>query len=214
MLPVDPELFALFVVSVLTMQATPGPDTMLVISNALYGGVRRGVLCAVGFTAAGVIQIPLVVLGISEAIAASPLVFDGLRIAGGLYLIYVGARMLRAARRRPASDAAEAPQDESGWQVLRDGLINNLLNPKVMVFMVAFLPVFMDPARNAEIQLLTLAVGMKLCGLLVNSAYALFGGTALAAIGGGSAVTVQKLISGTVIALLGAGSIVFLAVEP
>ncbi len=196
-------VYVLFLASVLIMQITPGPDTLFVMSNGIYGGYRRALLCAMGFTAAGLIQIPIIVLGIGQIIRENALLYDLLCLSGALYLLYSGYSMIRNANeRRISEDLCETRwrTDQAVW----GGFINNLLNPKVIVFMLAIIPLFVDPRGNVSLQLLTLAVTMKLCGLAVNTTYGVIGGTASRLLQSRLHMLYwQRILCGAVVALLG-----------
>lgn len=198
------EVYSLFIASVLAMQITPGPDTLLVVSTGIHGGYKRALLYAVGVTTAGLIQIPLIVLGVGQLIRESALLYNLLCLAGALYLLYMGYGMIRNARLGQHTEVFHTGKtkiDRIVWQ----GLINNLLNPKVIVFMLAVIPLFVDPHGNVSLQLLVLAVTMKLCGLAVNSTYALISGTAGGILQSRPRVLCyQKVLSGCVVVLLGA----------
>ncbi|HYZ33120.1 MAG TPA: LysE family translocator [Crenalkalicoccus sp.] len=165
-----------FATAVLIMQATPGPDMLLVLGRGIGQG-RQVALCTVlGMTLlAGVVQLPLLVLGIASLLQASPLAFGLLRWAGAAYLVWLGIRLLRAAGR--AMHAAAAPRPASAWRSAREGAINNLTNPKPLLFMFAFLPQFVDPAAGpAWPQLLALGLVQKASGLAVLGTAALASG--------------------------------------
>ena len=198
------EVYVLFIASVLVMQIMPGPDTVFVVTNGLYGGYRRGLLCALGFTTAGLIQIPIIALGVGNIIRQSAVLYDLLCLAGALYLLYVGYSMISSARRLEISLELANGKRACTGQALWGGFLNNLLNPKVIVFMLAVIPLFVDPRGNIPMQLLILAVTMKLCGLAVNSAYAVISGTASQIFQSrGHIVRWQQVLSGVVVVLLG-----------
>ena len=198
------ELYVVFIGSVVAMQVTPGPNTLVVVSTGIYGGYRQALLYAAGVTAAGIVQIPIIVLGVGQIIRESALLYNILCLAGALYLLYGGYGMIKSANGQ--KDSAEFVEengrkiDQSFWQ----GFINNLLNPKVFVFMLAFIPLFVDPQGNITLQLFILAVTMKVCGLVVNSTYAVISGTASRALQFRPRVLrYQKIFAGCVVVLLG-----------
>lgn len=199
------ELYVVFIGSAVAMQVTPGPDTLVVVSSGIYGGYRRALLYTAGVMAAGVIQIPILVLGVGQVIRESALLYNVLCLAGALYLLYIGYGMIKSASGR--QDFAEFAEengrkiDQAFWQ----GFVNNLLNPKVFVFMLAFIPLFVDPQGNITLQLFVLAVTMKVCGLAVNSTYAVISGKASRTLQFRPRfLRYQKSFAGWVVALLGA----------
>lgn len=201
---ISPEIYLLFIGSVLAMQITPGPDTLLVVSNGIHGGQRRALLCAAGFTLAGVVQIPLIVLGVGKIIHESALLYNLLCLTGALYLLYIGYRMIESARPGKVPAALLQEGGSKFYEVIWQGFVNNLLNPKVFIFMLAFIPLFVDPKGDVSLQLLILAVTMKACGLVVNSTYAVVSGTASRILQSRPRVLrYQKVLSGCVVVSLG-----------
>ncbi|MBM6593824.1 LysE family translocator [Microvirga pudoricolor] len=175
----DGPTFLTFYAAVLALQLAPGPDMMLLLSRGVGQGRRAAVLTAVGMTlVAGLVQLPLLALGVTSLIAASPLAFDLLRWAGAAYLVWLGATLLVGSFRRHRLDR-KAARPVSDLAALRQGLINNLTNPKAMVFMLAFLPQFVDPASAwpVTVQLLFLGGVQKLSGFVILGAVALGTGT-------------------------------------
>jgi threonine/homoserine/homoserine lactone efflux protein len=170
----DLATYLAFVAAVLAMQTTPGPDMMLVLGRGIGQGRRIAAATVLGFMLAGLVQLPLLALGVAALVQSSPLAFALLRWAGALYLIWLGAGLLL---RRPAAPAAAAAPRTTLWRAARDGMVSNLANPKVLVFMLAFLPQFVDPARGpVELQLLLLGATQKGCGFVVQGTVALASG--------------------------------------
>jgi threonine/homoserine/homoserine lactone efflux protein len=118
----------------------PGPDTLVVLRNIVHGGRRRGALTAIGNLCGLTIWVAAAALGIAAALRASEIGYDALRIAGGIYLLWLGVQALR-----PRGRGATAPKPRAGLlgTGYLAGLMTNLLNPKVGVFFVAFLPGFL-----------------------------------------------------------------------
>ncbi|CDZ49279.1 LysE family translocator [Neorhizobium galegae] len=201
-----PEISTLiaFAAAVLVMQATPGPDMMLVLGRSVGQG-RRVALCTVlGMTLlAGMVQLPLLVLGVASLIHASPVAFMLLRWVGATYLVWLGVRLIWQSVHRQAG-AVEAYRVPA-WSAMREGMINNLTNPKPLLFMFAFLPQFVDPSRGPVwAQLLLIGVLQKLSGVAVLSSVALVFGS----VGGWLArrpgwVAWQERFTGAVLIFLG-----------
>jgi RhtB (resistance to homoserine/threonine) family protein len=119
--------------------AIPGPDTAVVTKNALLGGRRGGVLSALGVSTGLTVWTLAAALGIATLLRASEAAFLALKIAGALYLIWIGIQMLRA--RDPLAEST-GPRTTSGAKALRQGLLSDLGNPKIAVFFTSFLPQF------------------------------------------------------------------------
>jgi|HubBroStandDraft_5_1064220.scaffolds.fasta_scaffold67584_2 threonine/homoserine/homoserine lactone efflux protein len=147
-----------FLIAVIAISVAPGPDTVYVLSRSLSQGRFAGLMASAG-SAAGVMgHITLSVLGVSALIAASPTGFLVLKIAGTCYLIYLGIRMMRQSG--TVIGAYEFPQDKP-HVVWVQGIFTNILNPKVVIFFLAFIPQFIDP-RLGHIPLQFLLLGFTL----------------------------------------------------
>jgi len=140
---------ALFSFTVLVLNATPGVDMIYTVTRTLQGGVRAGLVAAAGIAAGCVVHALLAAFGLAALLAVSQLAFALLKWAGAAYLAWLAWGMLRAAWRGDAgaSTAAGSPaQPPELRAVFRQGLLTNVLNPKVALFFLAFLPQFIDPA--------------------------------------------------------------------
>jgi len=176
----DPQLYALFLTAALLLTLAPGPDTMFVLGAGLGGGARGGLLASAGVMTGLLVHLSLALVGVSALIAASPLAFDALRWAGAAYLLWIGAPLVVRAWRDRHVPVASEPTPASTrlyWQ----GLTTNILNPKVAIFYVAFLPQFVAPERGAApLQLLLLGLSHWLMGLPYLCAVALASGSTAA----------------------------------
>jgi threonine/homoserine/homoserine lactone efflux protein len=162
-----------FVAAVLALALTPGPDMMLLLSRGVGQGPRIAFCTALGFTLAGLVQLPLLAVGVASVVAASPLALTFLRYAGAVYLLWRGVQLL--CRRRHSSAVTHA--QVSATLALRDGVIASLTNPKGLIFLLAFLPQFVDPARGSvTLQLLLLGGTMKAVALCIEGSVALASG--------------------------------------
>jgi RhtB (resistance to homoserine/threonine) family protein len=117
----------------------PGPDTAVVTKNALVGGRRGGMLSAVGVSTGLAVWTLAASLGIAALLQASAVAFFALKVAGALYLMWIGVQMLR---RRDQLRSEVGVRPASGTKALRQGLLSDLGNPKVAVFFTSFLPQF------------------------------------------------------------------------
>jgi len=132
---------ALFVVSGFLLNLTPGQDTFYIVGRSLAQGRRAGVLSVFGITSGCVVHTVAAAFGLSAILATSAHAFLAVKLAGAAYLAYLGVRMLLD--RSPASGIAELPVERS-WAIYRAGVLTNVLNPKVAIFFLAFLPQFVD----------------------------------------------------------------------
>ncbi|PSJ56550.1 LysE family translocator [Kumtagia ephedrae] len=171
----NPALWAAFCGTVILLQLPPGPDSMLVMARGIGQGRRIALFTVLGMTVgAGMVQLPLVALGVASLVRAYPWMLGLLQSAGALYLVWLGTRLLLS----PPPDAAPARPVAKPLAAAREGMIANLVNPWPITFMIAFLPQFVDPARGSvTLQLLLLGVTQKVTGLLVLGSYAIAAGT-------------------------------------
>ena len=154
---------------------TPGAGAINTMSNSLNSGFRRSIWGILGQQAALVVHIVIVALGVGVLVASSPLAFNVIRYAGAAYLVYLGIRQFLA---KPAVDeeSIEALRNEPAWSMFRRGLWVNLLNPKAIVFFLAFLPQFIRLDQPLLPQYLIVAATVIVIDVLVM--WFFFAGTA------------------------------------
>ena len=139
----------LFVVACLLLNVTPGPDTAYIVGRSVQLGWRAGVAAALGISAGCLVHVFAAAVGLSALLAASAVVFFAVKLIGAAYLIYIGVRMLMA--RATSDDAAVAERPALSFpQIFRQGALTNILNPKVALFFLAFLPQFVDAAAPSK----------------------------------------------------------------
>jgi threonine/homoserine/homoserine lactone efflux protein len=174
----DPGLFTAFLVALLLLELSPGPDMMLILARGIGQGRRIALLTMVGMIfVAGAVQVGLLVLGLASLIATWPAALTAIRLIGAAYLVFLGAKLLHSSL-RPGSQTSKVT-DVSDWQAVRQGAVNSLTNPKSLLFMFAFLPQFVDPSAGPVwLQLLILGVIQKLAGVLSLGGVALASGAA------------------------------------
>jgi threonine/homoserine/homoserine lactone efflux protein len=160
----------LFLAAGLALNFTPGPDMLYVAARGANEGRAAGIVSALGIGAGTLVHITLVALGLAALLAAVPIAYTIVRIGGAIYLIYLGVRALRSQALMTLQHVEPAPL----WSVFRQGVITNVLNPKVALFFLAFLPQFVDPSRgNPVLQVVALGLLFDTTGTLVNLAVAL-----------------------------------------
>ncbi|GLC24199.1 LysE family translocator [Roseisolibacter agri] len=166
----DRDALLLFLATGLALNLTPGPDMLYVAARSASEGRGAGVASALGIAAGTLVHIALVAFGLAALLAAVPVAYTIVRLAGAAYLVYLGVRALW----RPSALAERALAPASRWAVFRQGVVTNVLNPKVALFFLAFLPQFVDPARgSAALQVLALGLLFDTSGTIVNLAVAL-----------------------------------------
>lgn len=171
------EVFIAFLTALLLLEISPGPDMMLVMARGIGQGRRTALWTVFGMVfVAGLVQVSLLVLGLAALAASYPMALTALQWLGALYLVWLGAKTL-------LTPSMPLQQRQSGgsisdWQAVRQGTVNSLTNPKSLLFMFAFLPQFVDPARGPVwAQLLVLGSIQKLTGILSLGSIALASGT-------------------------------------
>jgi threonine/homoserine/homoserine lactone efflux protein len=138
---------ALFVTSGLLLNLTPGQDTMYIVGRSLSQGRRAGLLSVAGISCGCAVHTLAAAFGLSAILAASATAFMAVKLIGAAYLVYLGVKMLldRSQTLTPGTF-----EDEPPWAIFRAGFVTNVLNPKVAVFFMAFLPQFVDPAAASK----------------------------------------------------------------
>jgi threonine/homoserine/homoserine lactone efflux protein len=133
----------LFIVAGLLLNLTPGPDMAYIAARSAAGGLRDGVAAALGIGAGCVVHTLAAALGLSAVIAASSTAFSVVKWCGAAYLLYAGIRLLLAGwRRRDPAVATPLLPPARPLAILREAFVINVLNPKVALFFLAFLPQF------------------------------------------------------------------------
>ncbi|MFD2264698.1 LysE family translocator [Lacibacterium aquatile] len=162
----DASVFLTFLVALALLEITPGPDMMLIIARGVGQGRKVALLTMVGMIfVAGAIQVLLLVLGLASLVAAYPAALTILQWLGAAYLLYLGGKMVWGSFKQQSTSIAKA-QPISSWKAVREGTINSLTNPKSLLFMFTFLPLFVDPAAGPVwLQLLVLGSIQKLVGV-------------------------------------------------
>ena len=156
--------------------ATPGPDTALTVRNTFLGGRRGGIFTALGVSVGQTIWALGTGLGLMAVLLTSKPFFQALRLAGAAYLVYLGVQSLRQAlRRRPSTAAAlarGAGGGLAGVRAFRQGVVNNLANPKMAVFFASVLPEFAPVGRGMLSALLLLGLVFAVLTFLSLALYA------------------------------------------
>jgi threonine/homoserine/homoserine lactone efflux protein len=143
-MPIDQHLLVLFTLTAIVAMITPGPDMLFVLGCGMRGGPRAGLLATAGVATSETVHIAVAAAGLAALFAAVPIAFTVVRLAGAAYLIYLGVQAIR--HRGDGQDASLAGTGMPGRRAYLNGLLTNLLNPKMVTFTIAFLPQFIDPA--------------------------------------------------------------------
>jgi threonine/homoserine/homoserine lactone efflux protein len=173
MLPVDPLTLLAFIPAGLALNLTPGADMMFCLGQGLKSGRRAAMAANFGIALGGMVHTLLAALGLGALVAAHPGAFEAIRWLGVGYLLWLAIGALRSSPFADDAQVAPTSTARAFWQ----GLMVNLLNPKVILFILAFLPQFVEPSRPILPQFLTLGVVFSVGGLVVNGAVGMFAGS-------------------------------------
>lgn len=173
MLTLD-QLFA-FLLAASLITISPGPDNLMVLSLGMSRGRKQGMAFGLGCALGCLSHTILAAVGVSSLLMASPIAFTVLRVTGGVYLFWLGVQALRS--RGGAYVPTDAP-DQSAMQLLWRGVLANAINPKVMLFFLAFLPQFVDASQgDVPWQLVQLGVAFTVQAALLFGSLGYFAGT-------------------------------------
>jgi threonine/homoserine/homoserine lactone efflux protein len=167
-----------FISAVIAYQIAPGPDAMLTIGRGVGQGWRIALATVLGMTLfAGLVQLPLLTLGVVSLIRSSPSGYALLQLAGAGYLVWLGIKLLASRSAHLGPDRTTSPGHYSVFAAAREGMICNLSNPSPWLFMLAFLPQFVDASRGSvTAQLFVLGLTQKLTGFAILSLHAVAAG--------------------------------------
>ena len=173
----DTQHLLLFIAAGWLLNLTPGPDVLYIVTHSLRSGAKAGIVAGLGITAGCFVHIFAAALGVSALLAASATAFTVLKYLGAAYLLWIGIKILLAKAPQAAPDlmaqAAAAKARDLG-AVFRGGFLTNVLNPKVAIFFLAFVPQFIAPdADNKALAFVLLGVIFNLNAIPVNSGWAL-----------------------------------------
>jgi RhtB (resistance to homoserine/threonine) family protein len=141
--------YSLFLLSAILLNLTPGQDTLYIVGRSIAQGRKAGLLSVLGISSGAVIHILAAAFGLSAVLAASASAFTVVKLAGAAYLVYLGIRMWF--ERSAGSGQPASLMQADSWGIYRAGLLTNLLNPKVAMFFLAFLPQFVDPSAPSKL---------------------------------------------------------------
>jgi threonine/homoserine/homoserine lactone efflux protein len=142
--------YPLFVTAGVLLNLTPGQDTMFILGRSLTGGLRSGIAATVGIAIGTMGHTLAAALGLSAILATSAPAFLIVKLLGAAYLIFLGAKLLISKSAAAPTAGPSGPSSADPRSALRQGILTNVLNPKVALFFLAFLPQFIEPASNTK----------------------------------------------------------------
>ena len=167
--------YAVFVVTCLALLAIPGPAVLYIVSRSIDQGRTAGLLSALGVTTGTLVHVAAAAIGLSSLVLASSVAFGVVRYAGAAYLVFLGIRRLLT---RQSDVLVEERTPRSLRRLYTQGFVVNLLNPKTIVFIFAFIPQFVDvEAGHVGVQIVLLGLTLAVLGLLSDSLYAIVAGS-------------------------------------
>jgi len=167
---IDPIVYLTFLPAALALVLTPGPDMLFAMAQGLRGGKGPAIAASAGISAGAFINAGLAGLGLGALVAAAPWVFGVVRWVGVVYLVYLAVKTLMS----PLVGENNRPVQPA--RAFRDGLVVNLSNPSVILFILAFIPQFVDPARAILPQFLIYGGTIAILGFCVKSGVGLTAG--------------------------------------
>jgi RhtB (resistance to homoserine/threonine) family protein len=141
--------FGLFLAAGVLLNLTPGPDTVYILGRSIAQGREAGIASALGISLGSIFHTCAAALGLSAILATSALAFGTIKLLGGAYLIFLGIKMILD--RRKQLSLPSSFRRRTTVAAFRKGILTNILNPKVALFFLAFLPQFIDPASSMKI---------------------------------------------------------------
>ena len=159
--------FLIFAFASLMLNITPGNDMLYVATRSTSQGVKAGIVSALGIAGGCIIHLLAAVIGLSAIIASSAVAFDTIKYLGAVYLVYLGIRSFLS--RQNKFSINNAIEKKSLSKLFLQGVFTNVLNPKVALFFLAFLPQFIHPEKgNTAMQILLLGLWFNFSGTIVN----------------------------------------------
>jgi threonine/homoserine/homoserine lactone efflux protein len=191
----------LFSLATIALLVVPGPSVLFIVARSMDQGRSAGLVSVAGVHCGTIVHVVAAALGVTAILAASETAFDAVRYAGAAYLLYLGVRTLL--RRQAAADGEPVPAPLG--RIFAQAIVVNVLNPKTALFIVAFLPQFVDPeAGSVPLQVLALGGVFIALGLVSDGTYALGAARAAARLRRWSRFpSIQRYASGAVYIGLG-----------
>jgi threonine/homoserine/homoserine lactone efflux protein len=207
----DATTYGLFVAAALALLLVPGPAVFYVVARSVEGGRTTGLVSVLGVELGTLVHVVFAAIGLSAVLVSSATAFTVVKWLGAAYLVYLGLQHLLA----HDEDKEELPTDGAARlpRVFTQSVLVQVLNPKVALFFLAFLPQFVDPSRGAAwTQVVVLGATVAALGLFTDGVYALAGGTVadwLKRRSAGSGLwRVRRYVSGVIYLALGAATAV------
>ncbi len=173
---IDPQTLILFSVASAALVLTPGPDMLLIVARSATQGRLAGYMTSLGVAAGSFCHATALALGLSQLFLAVPYAYDLVRYAGAAYLAWLAWQAFTS--NDSLSAGGVAPSKRSLWVIFRQGMLSNVLNPKVALFYLALFPQFIMPEHGGvAMQVMVLAVLLNVIGLVLNAVIVFLAGS-------------------------------------
>ena len=194
--------YALFLAAGIGLLAIPGPAVLYVVGRSIDQGRRAGLVSVLGISTGTLVHITAATVGLSSLVLASAVAFNAVKYVGAAYLVFLGVRRLLT---RAGDEALHGTAPRSLRRLYSDGVVVNVLNPKTIVFIFAFLPQFVDVSRgHVWLQVLVLGLSFALLGMMSDSLYAVVAGSVAERLRGSRRVArFQRWFGGGILVALG-----------
>jgi threonine/homoserine/homoserine lactone efflux protein len=171
---IDFTILPLFFTAIFFLAISPGPDLVLISTYSSTKGFKAGLMISIGVFFAGILQTVLVAFGLGQLMQSIPMFAYAIKIVGALYLSYLGLKMLLSwYRNNLKSGQTKTTENLTNLSLMNKGFLNNLLNPKALLFFSLFLPQFTTGTGLLSVQILILGFMLSCFALLVNSVFSI-----------------------------------------
>tara|TARA_R110002124_G_scaffold287089_1_gene470361 strand:+ start:141465 stop:142079 length:615 start_codon:yes stop_codon:yes gene_type:complete len=164
-----------FSLATLALALSPGPDNIYVLTQSLANGVKSGIATTAGLISGCIVHTTLLAFGISALITASEEIFYGIKVFGAIYLLYLAYKVYKSDAKVTYSESAPK---KSNWELFKQGVFMNLVNPKVMIFFLAFFPAFLwNTSESLVLQFYILGITFMIVSFITFSSIAILAGS-------------------------------------
>ena len=199
--------FFYFLTASILLTLAPGPDILYLLTKSLSSGAKCGIILAAGLVSGIIFHTLLVMLGVAAVIQTSPTAQIILKIFGAGYLLFLSFNAFKAARRGAEISLQKNDAQTKFFELYRRGVLMNVLNPKVLLFFLAFLPQFVNlKSDSATLQIIFLGVTFAIQAFVIFSSIAIFAGRV-------RKIILQKKNLGTILAYVESAVLFFIAVS-
>lgn len=171
---IDFSVLPLFFTAIFFLAISPGPDLVLITTYSSTKGFKAGLSISMGILLAGVLQTLLVAFGLGQLMQAMPLFATVVKVVGALYLSYLGIKMLMSWRNKSQQNSSNNSNNNlTHANLINRGFLNNLLNPKALMFFSLFLPQFTTGTASLSVQILVLGILLSVFTFFVNCSFSI-----------------------------------------